>query len=44
VIDDPESDLYYLITDYYSDGSLGDMIKKINMENFENNKISRTEG
>lgn len=44
MIDDPESDLYYLITDYYSEGSLGDMIKKINLENFENNKISRTEG
>ena len=44
MIDDPESDLYYLITDYYSEGSLGDMIKKINLENIENNKKSRTEG
>lgn len=44
VIDDPNSDNIYLITDYYSEGSLGDMLKKINLEFYDHNKQSKEEG
>ena len=37
VIDDPDNDYIYLISDYYSEGSLGDTLRKINKYNFEHN-------
>ena len=44
VIDDPSSDNIYLVTDYYSEGSIGDMLRKINLEFYDDNKQSKQEG
>ena len=30
VIDDPDNDYFYLVTDFYSSGSIGDRLKKLN--------------
>lgn len=44
MIDDPENDFIYLITDYYSEGSLGDKLKQTNEQYYDHNKLCKEEG
>ena len=45
IIDNPEKeDDLYLVTEYHSNGSIGDIIKKINNANYDHNKECRKHG
>ena len=44
IIDDPSSDYLYLVTEYHSNGSLGDLLKQINKQYDEHNWNCKNEG